>query len=158
MPYDSAWVHAARARYDGMLEVAPRETTKRGHQEWLTPNFKATGFWSGPTAGATPACSAQSNCWPPRPTGQGAQRRVTWQLFNHHEVSRNGLSIGGLGAGLIASNLHPLVIVQTTSRHQSGPAPVLFRSGGHARRPSVRRPRVISRRVLSVFGAGCRSR
>jgi hypothetical protein len=40
----------------------------------------------------------------------------------------------------------------------SGPAPVPFRSGAHVRRPSVRRPRVISSRGLSVCGAGCRSR
>ncbi len=39
-----------------------------------------------------------------------------------------------------------------------GPAPVSFRSGAHVRRPSVRRPRVISSRGLSVCGAGCRSR
>ncbi len=39
-----------------------------------------------------------------------------------------------------------------------GPAPVSFRSGAHFRRPSVRRPRVISSRGLSVCGAGCRSR
>jgi hypothetical protein len=39
-----------------------------------------------------------------------------------------------------------------------GPAPVSFRSGVHVRRPSVRRPRVISSRGLSVCGAGCRSR
>jgi hypothetical protein len=41
---------------------------------------------------------------------------------------------------------------------QAGPAPVLFRSGAHVMRPSVRRPRVISSRGRSVFGAGCRSR
>ena len=40
----------------------------------------------------------------------------------------------------------------------SGPAPVSFRSGAHFRRPSVRRPRVISSRGLSVFCVGCRSR
>jgi transposase len=39
-----------------------------------------------------------------------------------------------------------------------GPAPVLFRSGAHVRRPPVRRPRVISSRGLSVCVAGCRSR
>jgi hypothetical protein len=39
-----------------------------------------------------------------------------------------------------------------------GPAPVLFRSGAHVRRLSVRRPRVISSRGMSVCGAGCRSR
>ena len=40
----------------------------------------------------------------------------------------------------------------------AGPAPVLFRSGAHVRRPSVRRPRGISSRGLSVSGAGYRSR
>lgn len=39
-----------------------------------------------------------------------------------------------------------------------GPAPVSFRSGAHVTRPFVRRPRVISSRGLSAFGAGCRSR
>lgn len=38
-----------------------------------------------------------------------------------------------------------------------GPAPLLFRSGAHVKRPSARRPRVISSRGLSVCGAGCRS-
>ena len=40
----------------------------------------------------------------------------------------------------------------------SGPAPVLFRSRAHARRPFVRRPLVSSSRGLNVSGAGCRSR
>ena len=39
-----------------------------------------------------------------------------------------------------------------------GPAPVLFRSRAHVRRPFVRRPLVISSRGLNVSGAGCRSR
>lgn len=39
-----------------------------------------------------------------------------------------------------------------------GPAPVLFRSGAHFRRPSVRRPLGISSRGLNVSGADCRSR
>jgi hypothetical protein len=39
-----------------------------------------------------------------------------------------------------------------------GPAPVSFRSGAHVKRPSFRKPRVISSRELSVFGADCRSR
>lgn len=39
-----------------------------------------------------------------------------------------------------------------------GPVPVPFRSGAHVRRPSVRKPRVISSARLSVFGANCRSR
>ena len=39
-----------------------------------------------------------------------------------------------------------------------GPAPVLFRSGAHVRRPSFRKPRGISSLVLNVCGAGCRSR
>ena len=38
-----------------------------------------------------------------------------------------------------------------------GPASLLFRSGAHVKRPSARRPRVISSRGLSVCGAGCRS-
>ena len=41
---------------------------------------------------------------------------------------------------------------------KTGPAPVSFRSGAHVRRPFVRRPRVISSRVSSVCGEGCRSR
>ena len=41
---------------------------------------------------------------------------------------------------------------------RSGPAPVLFRSRAHVRRPFVRRPLVISSRGLNVSGAGCRSR
>lgn len=40
----------------------------------------------------------------------------------------------------------------------AGPAPVLFRSRAHVRRPFVRRPLVISSRGLNVSGAGCRSR
>ena len=41
---------------------------------------------------------------------------------------------------------------------EAGPAPVLFRSRAHVRRPFVRRPLVISSRGLNVSGAGCRSR
>jgi hypothetical protein len=41
---------------------------------------------------------------------------------------------------------------------RTGPAPVLFRSRAHVRRPFVRRPLVISSRGLNVSGAGCRSR
>jgi hypothetical protein len=48
--------------------------------------------------------------------------------------------------------------VAETVRSTFGPAPVLFRSVTHVRRPSVRRPRVISSRGLSVSGAGYRSR
>lgn len=40
----------------------------------------------------------------------------------------------------------------------AGPAPFLFRSRAHVRRPFVRRPLVISSRGLNVSGAGCRSR
>jgi hypothetical protein len=53
---------------------------------------------------------------------------------------------GWIGAALTKGALH------------NGPAPVLFRSGAHVRRPSVRMPRVISSRGLSVSGANCRSR
>ena len=42
--------------------------------------------------------------------------------------------------------------------NEAGPAPVLFRSRAHVRRPFVRRPLVISSRGLNVSGAGCRSR
>ena len=39
-----------------------------------------------------------------------------------------------------------------------GPAPVSFRSGAHVRRPSFRKPRVISSLALNVCGGDCRSR
>ncbi|WP_233586995.1 hypothetical protein, partial [Pseudorhodobacter sp. E13] len=42
-----------------------------------------------------------------------------------------------------------------TAHRLTGPAPVLFRSGAYVKRPSVRRPRVISSRGLSVCGVGC---
>ncbi len=51
-----------------------------------------------------------------------------------------------------------VVIVADDGFEKSGPVPVLFRSGAHVKRPSVRRPRVISSRGLSVFCAGCRIR
>ena len=52
-----------------------------------------------------------------------------------------------------------LVLIDTPKDWpQSGPAPVLFRSRAHVRRPFVRRPLVISSRGLNVSGAGCRSR
>jgi ATP-dependent Zn protease len=47
---------------------------------------------------------------------------------------------------------------QKGAGNRDGPAPVLFRSGAHVRRPSVRRPQGISSRGLSVCVAGCRSR
>ena len=40
---------------------------------------------------------------------------------------------------------------------ETAPAPVSVRSGGHVRRPFVRRPRRISSRLLSVCGGGCRT-
>lgn len=53
-------------------------------------------------------------------------------------------------------NVSSTICAFTSSGH--GPASVLFRSRTHVRRPSVRRPQVISSRVLSVSGAGYRSR
>ena len=55
------------------------------------------------------------------------------------------------------------VVSKTRLRHDAGlatagPAPVSFRSGAHVRRPSFRKPRVISSRGLSVCGGDCRSR
>lgn len=61
-------------------------------------------------------------------------------IFN---LATLGVGVLGLLIGLIRRN---------------GPAPVLFRSRAHVRRPFVRRPLVISSRGLNVSGAGCRSR
>lgn len=50
------------------------------------------------------------------------------------------------------------VLIGESETELTGPAPVLFRSGAHVMRPSVRRPREISSRGLSAFDGGCRSR
>ena len=67
------------------------------------------------------------------------------------EILQWRAALQALWSAIEAVNRSPLT-------RRSGPAPVLFRSGAYARRPSVRKPRVISSARLSVFGTGCRSR
>ena len=63
----------------------------------------------------------------------------------------------GDGCGADGNAARGPILMLLRSACEGGPAPLLFRSGAHVKRPSARRPRVISSRGLSVCGAGCRS-
>ena len=73
------------------------------------------------------------------------QRRSEWRLFRLWNFLREPK----------AFEMHPPLGAHASL---TGPVPVSYRSRVHVRRPSVRRPRVISSQGLSSFGAGCRSR
>ena len=94
-------------------------------------------------------------------------RIVTVSDITTEAASKLALAYGGQPRSTAAIHADPantaLLIATSTDIPADkialyGPAPVSFRSGAHVMRPSFRKPRGISSRGLSVFGAGCKSR